>query len=138
LFLAVVLVVSDVSQSLMLVLRQVLGEQVDVHVHELLLQKAATLDMAFFETSSFYDQLENAKRDAWRIRNLPSLIVDTSGQLLALVATFGLLMRLYPLALPLLLMTCLPQLIVSRRSAAIRFLKCGQGARRRNAWSITW
>ncbi|MEZ4706817.1 MAG: ABC transporter ATP-binding protein [Caldilineaceae bacterium] len=118
---ALVLVMGDVSQSLMGALRETLGEQADFYVRGLLLEKASTLDIAFFETPAFYDQLENAQSDAWRMRNLPWILVDTSGQLLSLLATFGLLARLNPLIIPLLLFTSLPQLIAQAQRANAMF-----------------
>ncbi|MCB0188761.1 MAG: hypothetical protein KDE31_31040, partial [Caldilineaceae bacterium] len=118
---ALVLAAGDISQSLMGALREILGEQAEFHVRGLLLEKAATLDIAFFETPTFYDQLENARRDTWRMRNLPWILVDTSGQLLSLVVTFGLLARLHWLTVPLLLLTCSPQLIAQAQRTNAMF-----------------
>ncbi|MEZ4660481.1 MAG: ABC transporter ATP-binding protein [Caldilineaceae bacterium] len=118
---ALVLILGDVSQSLVLALRTTLGEQADYHVRGLLLAKASTLDIAFFETPAFYDQLENAQSDSWRMRNLPWILVDTSGQMLSLLATFGLLARLNPLIIPLLLLTSLPQLVTQAQRANAMF-----------------
>lgn len=112
LLLALVLAAADVSRSLMRSLREVIADAAEHHVRGLILAKAATLDIAFFETPAFYDQLENAQRDSWRMRNLPWILVDSSGQLLSLTATFGLLARLHWLTIPLLLLSCLPQLVV--------------------------
>lgn len=119
-FFALALVAGDVSLSLMGALRDILSEQVDWYVRGLLLEKVATLDLAFFETPSFYDQLQNAERDSWRTRNLPWILVDSSAQLLSLIAIFGLLARLQPILIPLLLVTSLPQLVVqAQRSSSL-------------------
>ncbi|MCB0110553.1 MAG: ABC transporter ATP-binding protein, partial [Caldilineaceae bacterium] len=59
--------------------------------------------------------------DTWRMRNLPWILVDTSGQLLSLVVTFGLLARLHWLTVPLLLLTCSPQLIAQAQRTNAMF-----------------
>lgn len=121
LLLALVLATADVSRSLMRSLREIIADAAEHHVRGLILAKAATLDIAFFETPAFYDQLENAQRDSWRMRNLPWILVDSSGQLLSLTATFGLLARLHWLTIPLLLLTCLPQLVVQAQRSNTMF-----------------
>ncbi len=120
-FFALALIGADVSQSLVRALRDVVGEQIDFHVRGLLLEKAATLDIAFFETPAFYDQLEIAQQESWRTRNLPWILVDTSGQILSLVVTFGLLGRLHLFTIPLLLLTCFPQLIIQAQQSSATF-----------------
>ncbi|MEZ4861079.1 MAG: ABC transporter ATP-binding protein [Caldilineaceae bacterium] len=115
------LVASDISASLRSGLRDVLQFQVDNYARTLILEKAASFDIAFFETPSFYDQLENALRDVWRTQNLPWIVLETSGLVLSLVATMGLLAPLHPAAVPLLLVLTVPQLITRARYTNQRF-----------------
>lgn len=110
-------VAADISRSFMQALREILGLQAELHVKSMILEKASTLDIAFFESPAFYDQLENAQRDTWRMRNLPWILVDTTGQTVSLLATFALLARIHPLIIPLLLLTAIPQLIAQAQRA---------------------
>ncbi|MEZ4729655.1 MAG: ABC transporter ATP-binding protein [Caldilineaceae bacterium] len=115
------LILSDVSNSLRSSLRDILQMQVNNYAQALILQKAASLDIAFYETPAFYDRLENAMRDVWRTQNLPWILLDTSGAALALILTIGLLVSLHPLAAPLLVITAIPQLIARARYVNLRF-----------------
>jgi len=115
------LLFSDVSASLRSSLRDILQMQVNNHAQALILEKAAGLDIAFYETPAFYDRLENAQRDLWRTQNLPWILIDTSGAVISLVVMVGLLVRLHPLAAPLLVVTAIPQLIASARYVNLRF-----------------
>lgn len=115
------LVLSDISASLRNSLRDILQTQVNNHTQALILAKAASLDIAFYETPAFYDRLENATRDVWRTQNLPWILLDTSGAALSLIITIGLLVGLHPLAAPLLVVTAIPQLIARARYVNLRF-----------------
>ncbi|MCE7980595.1 MAG: ABC transporter ATP-binding protein [Caldilinea sp. CFX5] len=115
------LVLSDVSNSLRSSLRDILQMQVNNYAQALILEKAASLDIAFYETPAFYDRLENAMRDVWRTQNLPWILLDTTGAALSLILTIGLLMSLHPLAAPLLVITAIPQLIARARYVNLRF-----------------
>ena len=115
------LVLSDISASLRNSLRDILQTQVNNHTQALILAKAASLDIAFYETPAFYDRLENATRDVWRTQNLPWILLDTSGAALSLILTIGLLVGLHPLAAPLLVVTAIPQLIARARYVNLRF-----------------
>ena len=115
------LVISDGSASLRNSLRDILQTQVNNHAQALILEKAASLDIAFYETPAFYDRLENAMRDVWRTQNLPWILLDTSGTVLSLLITSGLLMGLHPLAAPLLVVTAIPQLVARARYVNLRF-----------------
>lgn len=115
------LVFSDVSASLRNSLRDILQTQVNNHAQALILEKAASLDIAFYETPAFYDRLENAMRDVWRTQNLPWILLDTSGATLSLLITSGLLVSLHPLAAPLLVLTAIPQLVARARYVNLRF-----------------
>lgn len=115
------LVLSDVSNSLRSSLRDILQMQVNTYAQALILQKAASLDIAFYETPAFYDRLENAMRDVWRTQNLPWILLDTSGAALSLILTIGLLVSLHPLAAPLLVITAIPQLVARARYVNLRF-----------------
>jgi ATP-binding cassette, subfamily B, bacterial len=115
------LVISDVSASLRGSLRDILQTQVNNHAQTLILAKAASLDIAFYETPAFYDRMENATRDVWRTQNLPWILLDTSGAALSLIITIGLLAGLHPLAAPFLIVTAIPQLIARARYVNLRF-----------------
>lgn len=115
------LVISDVSASLRSSLRDVLQMHVSNHVRSLVLQKAVSLDLAFFETPALHDRLENVLRDVWRTQNLPWILLDTTGAVLSLVVTCGLLVPLHPLAVPLLVVLVIPQLVARARYTNLEF-----------------
>ena len=66
-------IVGGVCQSLTGGIREVWGFQVWIYGEHSILKKATQLDLAFYETPAFYDQMENARRDGYRIYNLAML-----------------------------------------------------------------
>ena len=85
------------NESIMLGVNQVLGWQTEHHTHYLILQKASYLDMAFYETPAYYNQMANAHQQKWRASNLPYQSMHFLKTLLTLGAISGLLFHLHPL-----------------------------------------
>ncbi|MFZ4660387.1 MAG: hypothetical protein ACOYNY_25480 [Caldilineaceae bacterium] len=83
-----------VAESITLVLRF----QVDHYVQHLVLKKAAQFDIAFFESATFYDKLDLARRESYRTFNLALLATDSLGLLLSLLLTLSLVTQFHPLA----------------------------------------
>lgn len=104
-------VAGTISQSVAETASAVLVTLVGKRAEYLMLEKAAQLDMAFFETPSFYDQMESARRELWRANTLVSVGINALAPLLSLGATLVLLLRLHPLAVVVLLLTSAPHFL---------------------------
>ena len=78
----------------------------------LLLKKASELDVAFFETPGFYDKMENALKNIPQAQGLVFQSLTFFGSLLSVVATLALLLKLHPLAVVVLVVSCAPQAVV--------------------------
>ncbi len=104
-------VAGTIAQSVTETVSGLLVTRVDKHTKYLMLEKAAQLDIAFFETPSFYDQMESARRELWRATSLVSSGINVLGPILSLGATLVLLLRLHPLAVVVLLLTSAPHFL---------------------------
>jgi len=92
--------------------KALLSIQVRNHTEYLILQKATRLDIAFFEDSTFYDQMDTVLREGHRAHNLAYRSIDMLGSFVGIGAMLGLLLQLHPLAIVVLLLTSAPQAIV--------------------------
>ncbi len=63
----VLLVIRQVEASMSVNTREIFSDLVRQHVNLRILRKAARLDLAFFETPTFYDKLENARASVDRV-----------------------------------------------------------------------
>ena len=82
-----VLIVSEVGRRVAQAAEDMLRFQVGHHANYLLLQKAAALDIAFYESPEFFDRLQKAQQELYRSLNLAKLITDSGGQFLSLIVT---------------------------------------------------
>ena len=89
-----------------------LGVRVAFHTEYCLLEKSTQLDMAFFETSEFFDQMHNARQTLGHAHNLPVLILGIFSSVISLTGILALLAQLHPLAVVALLATTIPQLLI--------------------------
>ncbi len=110
--LALVWALAIVCGTLSVRVKDLLHAQVRHHTEYLVLQKATQLDIAFFESSTFYDQMEMAQKEAYRAGNLAWRSLDLLGSLIGLSAMLGLLLQLHPLAIVVLLLTSVPRAIL--------------------------
>jgi ABC-type multidrug transport system fused ATPase/permease subunit len=117
----VVRLIEALTQSLSQRTESLLHRKMDAHTQYLILRKASRLDIAFFETPSFYDQMQNSLRESWRARNLTFLALRMIGQLLSMGAVLALLFRLQPTAVLVLLLTTLPHVFLQGYYANKRF-----------------
>jgi ATP-binding cassette subfamily B protein len=107
------LITTELLRSLAQWVRTVQSELVSDHVRSLIHERAAAVDVAFYETSDYYDKLHRARNDAlYR----PAALIDNMGSLLqsslTLVAMAGVLMT-FGWWLPLLLvLSTAPALLV--------------------------
>ena len=110
-------------------LQEQVGFLVRHHVQYLILNKAAQLDIAFFETPAFYDEMEKARGEGYRAHNLAVLSVSIVSSTVSLAAMLGLLLAVHWAAALVLLVTSAPQVIVGGHYAGKRFTLVGAMAR---------
>ncbi len=105
----VVWALGGICQSMSNGLMEQLGLCVKNHSHQLILRKASQLDIAFFDTSSFYDEMDRAIRDGYRATSLAMLSVGIIASAVSLIAILGLLVRVHWAAPLVILVTAMPQ-----------------------------
>lgn len=142
--LALTLLLNESLNSLLTWVRTAQGELVSDHIYDLIHSQAIRLDLGFFETPGFYDQLHRARVDAL---NRPVALLENLGALLqnsiTLLAMAAVLLS-FGLWLPfVLLLSTLPGLFVVIRHT-LRFHQWrvkNTAAERRTRyydWIITW
>ena len=108
------------------------GYLVRQHSQYLILRKAARLDIAFFENSAFYDEMEKARSESsFRAYNLAVLSLTIVTSLTGLTAMLAVLLSVHWAAPIVLLVTSAPQVIVGGHFAGKRFSLVGAMARNR-------
>ena len=86
-----------------------------------MIDKAGALDVAFFETPRFYDQMHHANTQIYRLTNICHSTMSLVSQLFSVAAMMALLSILHPLAIVVLLATALPRVFMEGRMARRRF-----------------
>jgi ATP-binding cassette subfamily B protein len=103
--------ISQVAQSVLYSVRELLNKQTINHTQYRIIQKAAALDAAFFDSPTFYDQMSVAGREVWRLANI---IYQGSGFIIFLVSMsslFILLGSISPVLPAVLVLAALPKII---------------------------
>ena len=101
------------------------GYLVGNHSQYLILRKAAQLDIAFFENSAFFDEMEKARSETYRTQNLAVLSLLIVSSLTGLTAMLAVLLSVHWAAPIILLVTAAPQVIVGGHYAGKRFSLVG-------------
>ena len=115
--LAFVWIFGIVCETLCNEVKALLSIQVRHHTEYLILQKATRLDIAFFESSAFYDQMDLVLREGYRAHNLAYISLNVLGSFVGLGALLALLVQLHPLAVLVLLLTSAPRALITGRHA---------------------
>ena len=102
------------------IVRRLLQQKTEVLESAKLLEKSASLDIAFFETPRFYDQLHQAVNHRWYVHQVANQSLSLLQQGISLVAMLGLLSVLHPVAIAVLLSTALPSLLMQGNFARRR------------------
>lgn len=98
-------------------IQEYLSERAWNHANQKLQRKAAELDIAFFESPKFYDQLHHATQELFRIMSLSYSSLSLMQQSFALVFMVSLLSILHPFAILVLLLYTLPRILVESKFA---------------------
>ena len=101
--------------------QEILGERVYYDAKQRIIDKAGTLDIAFFETPHFYDQLHHANEQFYQISGISWSSIALIQQAFSLLAMVSLLSILHPLAIALLVLTALPRILTEGHFARKRY-----------------
>lgn len=123
--------IGGICQSALQTLLGQVGQQVRNHTQALIFRKASELDMAFFENPDFYDEMEKARSEGYRANNLAVLTVEVVSSSISTIAMLSLLLQLHWAAVPILVLSTLPQVIVGGYFAGRRFALEGAVTRSR-------
>ena len=113
-------IANDALLSADRVVRRLIQQKTEVLESAKLLKKAGTLDIAFFETPSFYDQLHQAAEHRWYVHFLANHSLDLLRQVVSIMAMVSLLSVLHPVAIVVLLATAVPSLLMQGHFARQR------------------
>ena len=97
------------------------SERIYYRAHEDVIGKASALDVAFFETPRFYDQLHHANSEIHRMFGICNSTLILLSQLFSMAAMVALLSILHPLAIVVLLATALPRVFMEGNMARQRY-----------------
>lgn len=106
--------VSNMVQSM-------LSERVQFSAQERIVQKAGSLDIAFYENPKFYDQLRHAQDQLYQVTGIVWSSIGLLRSGVGLTAMAGLLTILHPLAIVVLFVTVLPSLLMQGFFARLYF-----------------
>ena len=101
--------------------RSLFQERIWYAAYQDVINKAAALDVAFFETPRFYDQLHHANSQIHRLFNICYSTLLLLSQLFSMAAMMALLTILHPLAIVVLLATALPRVFMEGHMARRRY-----------------
>jgi ATP-binding cassette subfamily B protein len=124
-------VLSGVCRSVSGGLVEQIGHDVHDHSQRVILTKAASLDVAFYETPAFYDLMENARSQGHRVHNLAVLSVLTMSGVVAVTTMLALLCKIHPAVPLVLLVTSAPQVIIGGHYAGRQYTLYGEATRSR-------
>ncbi|MDE0686423.1 MAG: ABC transporter ATP-binding protein [Candidatus Poribacteria bacterium] len=105
------MVINETADVLIQPIRTLLGDRLTYHLNELVLEKAASLDLSFYETPEFYDTLQNAHNQTSRMMNVVNFLCFLLESGITLVAMLVLLAQLHWLIVVILIAISTPHLL---------------------------
>ena len=99
----------------------IFSEKVWYSAYQRVLDKAGALDVAFYETPRYYDQLHHANQQIHRMSAISYASMSLIQQFFSMMAMVGLLSILHPLAIVVLIGTALPRIFMEGHIARKRF-----------------
>ncbi len=101
---------------------RVLQSQLTNHVNSLIIQKAISLDLQFFENPVFYDTLQNARRQAdTSALSIVNATLQMAQQVITLVSLIALLLRFSPWLAVIVFVTAIPSFLSQSQYAERAF-----------------
>ena len=101
--------------------RSMLTERVQFSAQERIVEKAGSLDIAFFENPTFYDQLRHAQDQLFQVTGIVWSSIGLLRSGVGLTAMAGLLTILHPMAIVVLFVAVLPSLLMQGFLARLYF-----------------
>jgi ATP-binding cassette subfamily B protein len=99
-----------------------LHSQLANHVNTLIMEKALTLDLRFFEDATFYDKLQNARRQAdWSALRIVQDSFFLLQQVITMISLTALLMRFSPWLAIIFFVAAVPSFIAQSRFSHLTF-----------------
>lgn len=114
-------IVETLLGSMSNMVQSMVAERVQFGARERLIEKAGSLDVAFFESPRFYDQLRHAQDQLYQVEGIVWSSISLLRSSVGLTAIMGLLTILHPLAIVVLFATVLPSVLVQGFFARVRF-----------------
>ena len=114
-------VIQSVCGSVINKIKLVLSEPLGFLAQGRLTEKAASLDLAFFDSPKLQDWLHRGSLDFYRLGHITLASINLPCSILGMCATFGLLATIHPLAVVVLLCTVSPRVFMEGRVANREF-----------------
>jgi ATP-binding cassette subfamily B protein len=128
-----------VCQSLGQSFKELLATRLEYHVQYLLLYKASSLSISFYETPSFYDQMNNARRQVWRVVSVFVEALEVFRYGVSFIITLIFLARVGIFVPFVLLMATLPQAAVQAYFTKQRYgLYLSRATDERKLYYFSW
>ena len=103
-------------------LNHVIANRVRYHVQTLVMGKATSLDLSYFEDSKFYDMLRNAANQAdWRAPALVRSVLHAAQSTITLASFAGLIIAFNPWLTLVLLVAVVPSFIAEKRTGDLHY-----------------
>lgn len=110
-----------VLQAISNLVNTMLRERSRIHADAQILEKAASVDFALYESPRYYDLLQHATRYSNQVTSLALSVLSLLQQILSLGMMASLLALLHPLAIVVLFATALPTVLMQRYYARKRY-----------------
>ncbi len=118
----VLIMLSAILTQARTLIEHVLHARLNYSINTLIIRKALSLDLQFFEDSKFYDQLQNARREAdWRALSIMNASFLATQNLLTLISFAVLLLAFSPFVALILFVAVLPAFIAQNRFSRLSF-----------------
>ncbi|NMB67135.1 MAG: ABC transporter ATP-binding protein [Chloroflexi bacterium] len=138
-FYIIIWIFGTICQSLQENIKEILVIQVENHVKYLILHKASSLSISFFETPDFYDKMNNAQREVYRVSNVTFQIFEVFQLGASLIASLIILARVSIWIPLILLIATFPQAITRSHFTNMRYsLYLSRSTAERMNGYVTW
>lgn len=84
-------------------------------------EKSAGLDLSYFDSAKFYNEMNNAKRDSNALQTLSWFVMDAIRSSIQFIASFIILVKLNPVFALLLIITGVPSIILEKSFAEVTY-----------------
>ena len=91
------------------------NDAIKYFMDNLMIEKASSVDLAFFDSSDLKDKLKNAWRLTWSMENMVAIILRMMEGCIRLVISFSLLLTLSPWLVLLIVLLCIPSIIWDKK-----------------------